>query len=499
MSDSNRSLPPLLPRPSAQSIANDLPRKRTELPRKRRQPVTNACTSCKKRKCKVLYPPILSYPRSPAKMPQSAMAIVHDVVLASIKTWNGNPEESIQAMQRIRDAENVEEAANSIAGAQALVQMPASTNDISALQKQAPRERSPFEDRQPKRRQLGSPHEDSNFMFEKQYMIDPRDKYVDNNMFVDVLARELPLSRWTTVSQDDRQMNHLLTMFFTWDNIVERAIYRPIFEEDTIALDPSLANNYPRNFCSEFLVNALLAASCLYSLDPAFYKEPQDSSTRGRRWADEAEILLEKIDKPSLPLLQGLYSLFVYEGVIGEGTKAVKYFLRSMDVYKVLNDTWTTQQRGGADDARLERERQAISWCLWGFYCCEWRSSQAFGFRKLTRKPKMEKAWLDHDFPLSKPDCVGYWWFPYPVSYQIQKSLQVEMRTADVALSEIAEETLDFIYPEEGQLPPQANTQRALEIYDKYVEWKYSCPSRIRFEDATVPSVILLHVGVEVI
>jgi hypothetical protein len=208
---------------------------------------------------------------------------------------------------------------------------------------------------------------------------------------------------------------------------------------------------------------------------------------------------LEKIDKPSLPLLQGLYSLFVYEGVIGEGTKAVKYFLRSMDVYKVLNDTWTTQQRGGADDARLERERQAISWCLWGFYCCEWRSSQAFGFRKLTRKPKMEKAWLDHDFPLSKPDCVGYWWFPYPVSYQIQKSLQVEMRTADVALSEIAEETLDFIYPEEGQLPPQANTQRALEIYDKYVEWKYSCPSCIRFEDATVPSVILLHVGVEVI
>jgi hypothetical protein len=71
--------------------------------------------------------------------------------------------------------------------------------------------------------------------------------------------------------------------------------------------------------------------------------------------------------------------------------------------------------------------------------------------------------------------------------------LQVEVRTVDVALSEIVEEALDFVYPEEGKLPPQANTQRALEIYDKFIAWKYSCPSRIRFEEATVPSAILLQ------
>ncbi|EWZ78317.1 hypothetical protein FOWG_17403 [Fusarium oxysporum f. sp. lycopersici MN25] len=373
-----------------------------------------------------------------------------------------------------------------------------SSSDVSTLEKRAPRERLSFENLRPRKRQLRSPHEDSSFMFEKQYMTDPRDKYVDSEIFVDVSTRDLPLSRWTTVSQDDRQMNHLLTMFFTWDNIVERAFYRPIFEEDTITMDPHLPDNHPKNFCSRFLINALLAVSCLYTLDPVFFKEPQDSSTRGRRWADEAETLLEKIDKPSIPLLQGLYSLFVYEGVIGNGTKSVNYFLRSMNVYKDLNDAWTVQPRQGADDARLERERQAISWCLWGFYCCEWRSSQAFGFRKLVRKPKIKRVWLEDNFTLSKPDCVGYWWFPYPISYQIQKSLQVEVRTVDVALSEIVEEALDFVYPEEGKLPPQANTQRALEIYDKFIAWKYSCPSRIRFEEATVPSAILLHIGVEV-
>ncbi|XEV04549.1 hypothetical protein FSHL1_009836 [Fusarium sambucinum] len=511
MSSSKKSLPPLLPKPSAtstSSTANDLARPTTEL-RKRRQAVTIACNNCKKRKTKCdshrprcgpclhrdLNCEFADKEDPTSRENDKRLLSTYKTVFESIR--QGNHEESMQAVQTIRDADNVQDAANSIAGAKALLQMPAA-NDASVLEKRPSRDSLSFEELHPKRRQLRSPQEDSNFMFEKQYMTDPRDKYVDSNMFVDVLARELPLSRWTTVSQDDRQMNHLLSMFFTWDNIVERAIYRPIFEEDTIAIDPHLANNYPQNFCSAFLVNALLAASCLYTPDPAFFKEPQDSSTRGRRWAEEAETLLEKIETPSIPLLQGLYSLFVYEGVIGEGTKSVKYFLRSMDVYKELNDTWTTQRHGGADDARLERERQAISWCLWGFYCCEWRSSQAFGFRKLARKPKIERSWLDHGFPLSNPDSVGYWWFPYPMSYQIQQSLQVEMRTADVELSEIAEETLDFIYPVEGQLPPQANTERALEIYDKYVAWKYSRPNRIRFADATVPSVILLHVGVEV-
>ncbi|KAF5023005.1 hypothetical protein F66182_4963 [Fusarium sp. NRRL 66182] len=489
MSSSKRRLPKLLPgpaKPSAQEgnstwTAKDLPRKRPA--------VTTACNNCKKRKtkcdgCRPRCGPCIKrdLPCEFVEREDAAAQEDNRRLIATYKTVfdlirQGDQEESIQALQRIRDANSIDEAASSIEEAQLLLQLPTS-NAVSALEKRAAPERS---------------HEDSSFMFEKQYMTDPRDKHVDSEMFVDVSSRDLPLSRWTTVSKDDRQMNHLLTMFFTWDNIVERAFHRPIFEEDTINVDPDLADHHPRKFCSRFLINALLAVSCVI-----FFKEPQDSSTRGRRWADEAETLLDMISKPSIPLLQGLYALFVYEGVIGKGTKSVNYFLRSMDVYRELNEAWIMQPPQSTDDARLERERQAISWCLWGFYCCEWRSSQAFGFRKLTRKPKIERAWVEENFSLSKPDCVGYWWFPYPVSYQIQKSLQVEVRTVDVALSEIAEETLDFIYPEEGNLPPQANTQRALEIYDRYVAWKYSCPSRLRFEEATVPSAILLHIGCEV-
>ena len=58
-------------------------------------------------------------------------------------------------------------------------------------------------------------------------------------------------------------MNHLLTLFFTSDHIVGRAIYRPIFEEDAVSLDPNAADHVPGAFCARFLVNALLAASCV--------------------------------------------------------------------------------------------------------------------------------------------------------------------------------------------------------------------------------------------
>lgn len=50
-------------------------------------------------------------------------------------------------------------------------------------------------------------------------------------------------------------MNHLMTLFWTWDNTVEPILFRPLFEDD-------LCNNSAA-FCSPFLVNALLALSCV--------------------------------------------------------------------------------------------------------------------------------------------------------------------------------------------------------------------------------------------
>lgn len=84
-----------------------------------------------------------------------------------------------------------------------------------------------------------------------------RDQY--NEHHIDLPALNIPFSRWTSSCTDDRFMNHLLALFWTWDNMVEPLLFRPLFEED-------LCNN-SNAFCSPFLVNALLALSCV-SISP---------------------------------------------------------------------------------------------------------------------------------------------------------------------------------------------------------------------------------------
>jgi hypothetical protein len=187
----------------------------------------------------------------------------------------GSPAEAVQALHRIREADNIEDTVSSTAEAS----YPPPASSSSATSRDAPR-RSPAL----KSRLLKSPpvpltnyrtrsciyanttfysYEDSDFIFDKGYMVNARDQYVTDDEFIDVFARNLPLSRWTTVSTDNRHMNHLLTMFFTWDNVVERVCYRPILEEDVVAMDSRSADHHRGTFCSRILINALLAVSCV--------------------------------------------------------------------------------------------------------------------------------------------------------------------------------------------------------------------------------------------
>jgi hypothetical protein len=79
------------------------------------------------------------------------------------------------------------------------------------------------------------------------------------------------------------------------------------------------------------------------------------------------------------------------------------------------------------------------------------------------------------------------------MSLQVQKSLKVEIREVDALLSEVVEEALDFIHPDENGAPPSKNPQRALDFYRTIVNWKQNCPSPLRLEEAVLPAAILLQ------
>ncbi|EXL66291.1 hypothetical protein FOPG_17530 [Fusarium oxysporum f. sp. conglutinans race 2 54008] len=120
--------------------------------------------------------------------------------------------------------------------------------------------------------------------------------------------------------------------------------------------------------------------------------------------------------------------------------------------------------------------------------------------RLVIKKPNRSKTWHDEaTSPLCKKDNPDYWWFPYPVSVVPQKSLKREIFAAECNLAEITEQVLEFLIPLEDGVAPRRNIERAIELYVKIVEWKFSLPERLKVENAVLPAAIVLHLTAELI
>lgn len=67
----------------------------------------------------------------------------------------------------------------------------------------------------------------------------------------------VPAKPWTTVTDDDGFVSHIISLYFTW--------YHPCFpwmDRDVFIRDMK-GENLQSQFCSPFLVNAILAAGCV--------------------------------------------------------------------------------------------------------------------------------------------------------------------------------------------------------------------------------------------
>jgi hypothetical protein len=106
------------------------------------------------------------------------------------------------------------------------------------------------------------------------------------------------------------------------------------------------------------------------------------------------------------------------------------------------------------------------------------------------------KAWRNDDFCYRKTESISHWWFPYPISLKPQRSLKVEAREVEADLAEIVEEVQNFVFPDPADpesRPPTMNPQRALDLYNALIQWKFSLPQHLRFEEAVLPNVIILQ------
>ena len=87
-----------------------------------------------------------------------------------------------------------------------------------------------------------------------------RRKVMDVHFLCDTPPIEVPTRPWTVVTEDDQFVSHLVSLYFTWEYPFSAFLDRDVF------LGHMRAGKTESEFCSPFLVNALLASACVCPL-----------------------------------------------------------------------------------------------------------------------------------------------------------------------------------------------------------------------------------------
>lgn len=150
-----------------------------------------------------------------------------------------------------------------------------------------------------------------------------RRKVMDVNFLCDTPPIRVPSKPWTSVTDDDDFVSHLISLYFTWDYPFYAFLDRDVFIKHMIS------RNLMSDYCSPFLVNAILASACVSLLAfPFQYRRshhlkqyfsefaeafgvPGDVTTKGHDFLREAERLWDtEQDKVNLSTLQGTLLLY---------------------------------------------------------------------------------------------------------------------------------------------------------------------------------------------
>lgn len=90
-----------------------------------------------------------------------------------------------------------------------------------------------------------------------------RRKVMDIHFLCDEAPISVPAKPWTDVTADNDLVSHLVSLYFTWDYPFNAFLDEGVFLKHMAGADLG------SQFCSPFLVNALLSNACVSFLYPA--------------------------------------------------------------------------------------------------------------------------------------------------------------------------------------------------------------------------------------
>ncbi|KAE8348840.1 hypothetical protein BDV28DRAFT_152443 [Aspergillus coremiiformis] len=308
-----------------------------------------------------------------------------------------------------------------------------------------------------------------------------RPKVMDIHYLCDEVPFRVPAKPWTTVTEDADLVSHLVSLYFTWDFPFHVFLDRDVFLRDMARSD------LKSEFCSPFLVNALLANACYFSDYLEAYVDPGDIVTKGGDFLAEAERLRdEEPAKLSLAFLQG--TLLLYERYSISGYNDLGY--------KMLHQAiWTGESLGliGPKVFKLisgqltEDMNTSIKRTAWGLFHIDTVVHTDF-----LRPSLIDKV------NLKRPDRVqideSALWVPYPSHRAPRPALLGQYFDESCNLCEIARDISRQLYAINGysfSAYHQRQTKEAL--YERLRQWHQGLPGTFNLDCKPPPYIILLR------
>ncbi|KAJ9661394.1 hypothetical protein H2198_001962 [Neophaeococcomyces mojaviensis] len=291
---------------------------------------------------------------------------------------------------------------------------------------------------------------------------------------------QVPAKPWTSVTDDDDFVSHLMSLWFTWAHPWWQWVDKVLFLE---AMSSQDLNN---PLCTPYLVNMILADACLLDNMDEDEDEPHPH-LRDQFYAEAKKGLEAEKGRISLTVVQTTGVQWTYLDMTGEDKLGLLvlneqvFMAKELDKYqaRLSKDANTSPETLSKVDRSISR----LEWALFALNTFTLVGSRRTHTINPPRRP--------HPHHTHDDNVLSKNWFPYP-----RRALQLDFHEGChffciTSLARIAVENEILSMNSEDKQPESAESfgQR-----QKSKDWAISVPSCMKLHERAVPHVLALHI-----
>ena len=279
--------------------------------------------------------------------------------------------------------------------------------------------------------------------------VNPRERGITANLprrvfgvdrLIDIPIFRLTAMPWTSVTDDDDLVSHLVSLYATWEHVFFDGLVLDLFLRDM------QMERVDAPFCSPFLVNCILATACPYSDFDEVRTQLGRNSRLMHLFVDHAESMLSQAAVRSpLTTVQGLTILALTAVKQNQQARSQIYIRQALTICSDLS-----QKRNSMIASTTADEQAEFLFCLETSILGAFRVASviSFGYRLSFTPPAPQ--WILPINLLAARQLHTSSWVAYPAQSKRISSLYMEAAQLHVDLAAMESAVSGLVYAEHG-------------------------------------------------